>query len=119
MDIADVREFALSLPHVGERMPFGPDALILEIGGKMFCLLDLSGEAEYYTIKVDPDLSLELREKYGFVRPGYHMNKKHWISVDFHNSFTRSEEEELLRHSYFCTAKNLPLKVRKELGITV
>ena len=117
MDIAEVREYALSLPLVDESTPFGPDILTLKIGGRMFCMLDMSCRADYYTMKVDPDLSVELRERYDFIRPGYHMNKKHWISVDFRNSFSRSEEQDLIYHSYQCTIKALPLKIRRELGL--
>lgn len=51
MDIEEVREIGLSLPHTTERCPFGPDALALEIGGRMFCLLDLSGKWTFYNIK--------------------------------------------------------------------
>ena len=42
MNIEEVRETALQLPHATERSPFGLDTLAIEIGGKMFCLFDLS-----------------------------------------------------------------------------
>ncbi|MDE6309577.1 MAG: MmcQ/YjbR family DNA-binding protein, partial [Muribaculaceae bacterium] len=48
MNIEEIREYALSLPHVTEDMPFGPDALALRIGGKIFCLFDLSGHWRFY-----------------------------------------------------------------------
>ncbi len=64
MNIEEIREFALSLPHVTEDMPFGPDALALRIGGKIFCLLELSGHWQFYNLKVDPDFSLDLRDRY-------------------------------------------------------
>ena len=80
MDIEEIRETGLGLPHATERCPFGPDTLALEIGGKMFCLIDLSGEWQFYNLKVDPDYSIELQDRYPEVRPGYHMNKRHWIS---------------------------------------
>ena len=54
MNIEDIREYALSLSHVTEDMPFGPDALALRIGGKIFCLLELSGHWQFYNLKVDP-----------------------------------------------------------------
>lgn len=93
------------------------DALALEIGGKMFCLLDLTGHWQFYNIKVDPDLSIELQDRFlDYIRPGFHMNKRHWISVDFNSNIPHAQEQELIRHAYMQTAKGLPMKVRKELG---
>ena len=86
MNIEEIREFALSLPHVTEDMPFGPDVLALRIGGKIFCLLELSGHWQFYNLKVDPDFSLDLQDRYSSIRPGFHMNKRHWISIDFNSS---------------------------------
>ena len=50
MDIEEVREFGLALPQVTERSPFGPDTLALEIGGRMFCLMDLSSNCDFYIL---------------------------------------------------------------------
>ena len=116
MNIADVREYGLSLPHATERCPFGPDTLSLEIGGKMFCLMDLSGHWQFYNLKVDPDFSIELQDRYPSIRPGYHMNKRHWVSVDFDNRIPRRVEEELIRHAYYQTARGLTRKLRAEIG---
>lgn len=118
MNIEEVREYCLSLPHTTERCPFGPDTLSLEIGGKMFCLLDLSGSWRFYNIKVDPDYSRELRERYDSVRPGFHMNKRHWVSVDFDSGLSPDEERALLRHAWRQTARGLTRKLRFQLGIT-
>ena len=117
MDIEEIREVGLGLPHATERCPFGPDTLALEIGGKMFCLFDLSGEWQFYNLKVDPDYSIELQDRYPEVRPGYHMNKRHWISIDYQNSIPLRIEKELIRHAYQQTAKGLTKKLRHELGI--
>ncbi len=52
MNIEEVRETALQLPHATERSPFGLDTLAIEIGGKMFCLFDLSaGGWDFYNLK--------------------------------------------------------------------
>lgn len=117
MNIEEVREYGLSLPHATERCPFGPDTLSLEIGGKMFCLFDLSGQWQFYNLKIDPELSIELREKHSSIRPSYHMNKKHWVSVDFNSRLPLTTEQELIRHAYLQTAKGLSRKLRRELGL--
>lgn len=117
MDIEEIREYGLSLPHVTERMPFGPDTYCMEIGGRMFCLIALDGEWDFYNLKVDPEYSEELRERYCDISPGYHMNKKHWISVKFFGDVPDTLQRELILHSYHQAAKNLTKKLRKELGL--
>lgn len=118
MNIEEIRGFALSLPHASERCPFGPDTLSFEIGGKMFCLLDLSGKSTFYNVKVAPELGVELKERFACINPGYHFNKKHWVSIDLNSDLPPALEKEILRHAYYCTAKGLTMKVRRELGLT-
>lgn len=117
MNIEEVREYCLSLPHATERCPFGPDTLAMEIGGRMFCLMTLTGEWDFYNIKVDPEYSIELRERYTGIRPGYHMNKRHWVSVDFQSDVPDTLQRSLLRHSYSRTAAKLSKKMQTALGI--
>lgn len=117
MDIEQVRNYCLSLPFATERCPFGPDTLAMEIGGKIFCLMTLDGEWNFYNIKVDPEYGIELCGRYSGIRPGFHMNKRHWVSVDFHGDVPDRIQQRLLLHSYCQTAKKLAKKVREELGI--
>lgn len=100
MDIETLWELGMSFPFASSRNPFGPDTLSMEVGGKMFALLDLSGESEFYNIKVDSEKGVELRDKYACIRPAYHMNKDKWISVDFHGGLPESMHRRLLIDSY-------------------
>lgn len=118
MNIEEVRDYCLSLPFATERCPFGPDTLAMEIGGRMFCLMTLDGEWSFFNIKVDPDYGVELCDRYSGIRPGYHMNKRHWVSVDFQGDVPDSVQEELLYRSYCRTAMGLPKKEQVRLGIT-
>lgn len=117
MNIEEVREKALSLPFVTERLPYGPDCLAFEIGGKQFCLLLLSSKGNFYNLKVDPAYSLQLQDRYSGIRPGFHMNKKHWISVDFCGDVPDALQYELIEHAYHRTIQGLPLRVRKGLTL--
>lgn len=119
MNIEELHELALSLPHTTERQPYGPECLALEIGGKQFCLLDLTGKWGFYNIKVDPDYSIELRSRYMSVRPGFHMNKRHWVSVDFVGDIPESLHRDLICHAYRQTMKGLPKKLRASLSADV
>lgn len=115
MNIEELRELALSLPQATERCPFGPDHLALEIGGRMFCLADLTGKWDFYNLKVDPDYSVELRERYADIFPGYHMNKRHWVSVRYRGDLPDGLQRELVVHAYRQTVKALPRRLRDEL----
>lgn len=80
MDIERFRSYCLAKKGVTEEFPFGEDTLVYKVMGKMFALTDL----EMFTsvnLKVDPETGADLQEKYPAVQPGYHMNKKHWITV--------------------------------------
>ena len=116
MNIEEVRDYCLSLPCATERCPFGPDILALEIGGRMFCLMALDGQWNFYNLKVNPEYGVELCDRYSGIRPGYHMNKRHWISIDFNNSIPVDIEKNIIRHAYNQTAKGLTKKMRGELG---
>ena len=66
-------------------------------------------------LKCDPEKAVELREHYEFVKPGYHMNKKHWNTVEFENYEKDSLLESWVDDSYDLVVKGLPKKVREQL----
>lgn len=115
MNIEEVREYGLSLPLATERMPFGPDTYCLEIGGRMFCLMTLDGEWDFYNLKADPEYSEQLRDRYRDIFPGYHMNKRHWISVRFTGDVSDTLQRDLILHSYRQVVAKLPKKQRIEI----
>ena len=80
MDIETLREYCISKKEAMESFPFGEDTLVFKTGGKIFALANLDGDLSI-NLKCDPALTIELRERYPSVTPGYHMNKKHWNTV--------------------------------------
>ena len=94
------------------------DTLAMEIGGRMFCLMALDGQWDFYNLKVAPDYGVELCDRFSGIRPGYHMNKRHWISVDFYGDVPDKLQEQLIYHSYCQTAKKLPKKIQTQFGLT-
>ncbi|TXB68965.1 MmcQ/YjbR family DNA-binding protein [Phaeodactylibacter luteus] len=116
MDIESFRAYCLEKPGVTEDLPFGPDTLVFKVMGKMFALTGLD-EAEFRAnLKCDPDRAVELREQYPQIRPGWHMNKKHWNTVVFEDGLPERLLRELIDHSYELVASKLPKKVQAELG---
>ena len=82
MDLESFREYCLTKNDATEGMPFGETVVVFKVGGKMFALAALDEIPTTVNLKCDPDLALELRDRYEQVRPGYHMNKKHWNTVE-------------------------------------
>jgi predicted DNA-binding protein (MmcQ/YjbR family) len=114
MNIESYREYCLSLPAVTEDTPFDQTTLAFRVGGKIFCLCDIES-FEFINLKCDPLRAIELREQYPGIRPGYHMNKKHWNSVYTDGSISDQLIQELTVHSYELIRDSLPKNVRKEI----
>jgi len=66
-------------------------------------------------LKCEPDLALDLRDRYEQVQPGYHMNKKHWNTVEIDSEIPDAEVRKMIDHSYELVAKSLPKAERKKL----
>jgi len=115
MDLAQFREYCLSKPRATEGTPFGPDVLVFKVGGKMFALAALDEVPTTANLKCDPDLALDLRDRYEHVGPGYHMNKKHWNTVEIDSGIPDAELHKMIDHSYELVVKRLPDAKRKLL----
>jgi predicted DNA-binding protein (MmcQ/YjbR family) len=111
MDIESFRQFCLSFPDVSEEFPFGPDTLVFKVKGKMFALTDLELFVSI-NLKCDPDVAIELRERYPAVQPGYHMNKKHWNTILMDNSIPDRNLKEWIENSYQLVRASLPKSQR-------
>jgi predicted DNA-binding protein (MmcQ/YjbR family) len=114
MDAEQIREYCLSKKGVTEEFPFDEVTLVFKVMGKIFALVALEGELSV-NLKCDPARALELREKFPAVRPGYHMNKKHWNTVYIDGSMSRNQLTGLIDHSYEMVVAGLSGKLRKEL----
>ena len=120
MNIEEYRNYCLAKKGVTEEFPFDEETLVFKVMGKMFALTSLKrweeGD-ESVNLKCDPDRALELREEYESIKPGFHMSKKHWNTVQI-NSGELSIQliKELIDHSYDLVVKGLTKKLREELN---
>lgn len=115
MNIEELRDYAILKPGATEGFPFGEDTLVFKVGGKIFLLAGLNGNG--FNAKCDPELAVELRERYTEVQPGYHMNKKMWNTVQMNGSLTRKQLCDMIDHSYDLVYKSLPKKTQAEIPI--
>jgi len=116
MNIEQFREYCLSKKGVTEDFPFDEVTLCLRVGGKIFAITGLDSEHFTVNLKCDPDFALELREQHPEVQPGWHMNKKHWNTVDFEGALDERLLRQLIDHSYEMVVKSLKKAEREELA---
>src|SRR5882762_6315414 len=108
MDLADFRDYCLMKPGTTEGMPFGETVVVFKVNGKMFALASLDDVPPRVNLKCDPDLALELRDRYEEVEPGYHMNKKHWNTVVLDGVIPEREIRKMIDDSYELVVQSLP-----------
>jgi len=114
MHVEDIREYCLGKKGVLESFPFGDATLVFKVGEKLFLLINLVGQAQF-NAKCDPERSIELQEEYEEIKPGFHMNKKHWITVSLEGRLSNKMILEIIDHSYSLVFESLPKKSREEI----
>ena len=112
MNIEEFRKYCLAKKHVSEDFPFGIETLVYKVKGKIFAITGLNDASFAVNLKCDPEKAIELRDLYSEVTPGYHMNKKHWNTIEFESRLSNKILKELIDHSYDLVVSSLPLKDR-------
>ena len=115
MDLEKVRSYCLKKKGVIESLPFDEETPVYKVTGKMFLLSNLTPPVSI-NIKCDPELAVELREKYDAVTPGFHMNKLHWNTILLDGSIPDKYIFEWIDLSYDLIVKGLPNKAKKDLS---
>ena len=116
MNIEDYRLYCLKKTGVTESFPFDSETLVFKVGGKMFALANVEN-FNSVNLKCDPEKAVLLREHYPGVKPGYHMNKVHWNTVNCDGSISDQLICEWTDESYRLVADSLPGKIKKELNL--
>ena len=106
-------EYGQELAFWIQSQRFGPDCEVFKIFDKMFMLIGAYSGKLLVTIKCKPEKSLEYQELYPSISAGYHMNKKHWISIASGDEITADLLQDLIKDSYDLVVKQLPVKTRK------
>jgi predicted DNA-binding protein (MmcQ/YjbR family) len=114
MQVEDLRAYLLAKPGASEELPFGPQALVYKVMGKMFALVAWDETPVYVSLKCDPDRALELRAVFKAVRGAYHFNKRHWNMVDLDGSVPEPELLAMIDDSYDLVVRGFSKAARKE-----
>ncbi len=116
MHLDGFRTYCLQKPGATEGLPFGPDALVFKVAGKMFALAELAALPPRVALKCEPEHAVGLRERYAAVTPAYHFNKRHWINVAFDGEVPDDEVRALVDDAYALVVKGLTRRDRERLA---
>lgn len=112
----DIRTYCLSFPTVTESFPFGPDVRVFKIlDSKMFALMGLDNDPPELNLKCDPFHAKLLRDTYEAIKPGYHMNKKHWNTVIVDGSIPEEQIKELIDESFHLVLQGMRKAEREKV----
>ena len=113
-DYATVRGWCLARPGADEAFPFGPEAAVFRVMGKMFALL--GDDPPRLSLKCDPGVAEALRAAYPAVTPGYHLSKRHWNTVLLDGSVPAEDLRGWIDDSYDLVVAGLTRAQRAALA---
>lgn len=118
MNLETFYEYCLSKNGVTEHFPFDEETLVFKVGGKLFALSSLTQWEKgipSVNLKCNPEYAEELRAQYDDIKPGWHMSKIHWNTIEINRDVPDSLIKELIDHSYDLVFKSLTKKVQLEV----
>jgi predicted DNA-binding protein (MmcQ/YjbR family) len=96
----ELRRLCLAQHGAVEEFPFGAETSVFKVGGKMFALTALRSRPLKVSVKCEPGLGEQLRGTYEEIEPGYHLNKRHWLTVTCGGAAPDELVRELVAGSY-------------------
>ena len=117
MNIEEIRDYFISKKGTTESTPFDEVTLVFKVKNKMYGLMPMNKNVNELSINVKcaPEKAIELREKYPFVLPGYHMSKLHWNTIMVYDALSKKQITKWIDDSYDLIVAKLPKKIRIEL----
>jgi len=106
---------AAGLPGAACTHPFGPEHDVFKVAGRIFLMTTEAPGEPVVTLKCEPPHAEALRQGFGTITPGYHMNKRHWISVAAGPGITEELVAELVLNAYELVVEGLPEHTRRAL----
>jgi predicted DNA-binding protein (MmcQ/YjbR family) len=116
MTAEELRTACLALAEASEEFPFNPETSVFKVGGKMFALTALDAEPLEVSVKCDPELAAQLRTAHASIRPGYHLNKRHWNTITVDGSLPDRTVRDMIEDSYDLVVAALPRARRPASG---
>jgi len=112
MDWEALRGFCLALPGATETFPFEPSVSVFKAAnGRMFGVTDTHDPLDI-SVKCDPERATSLRAEYDGIVEGYHLDKRHWITITLGGDVPDDLVRELVEDSYDLVASKAPARSR-------
>ncbi|AXK33664.1 MmcQ/YjbR family DNA-binding protein [Streptomyces armeniacus] len=113
----ELRAACLDLNGAAEDFPFprSPGLSTFKVAGKIFAISALEDEPLRVSLKCEPELAVQLRQAHAAIRPGYHLNKRHWNTVTLDGSLPPERVREQIEDSYDLVVAGLPRATRLAL----
>lgn len=99
---------ALALPAVEETQPFGEDSVVHKVVGRMFVLTTTLRGVPIVNLKCAPPHAAVLVRDLAEVTPGWHMDKRHWITLAPGDGLDEAMVEDLVANSWELVVQGLP-----------
>jgi predicted DNA-binding protein (MmcQ/YjbR family) len=116
VNAVELRAWCLDQNGAVEEFPFGPEHSVFKVAGKMFALTALGRTPLEVSVKCEPEIAVDLREGYAAIRPGYHLNKRHWNTITLDGSLPDQLVRDQIEDSYDLVVSALPKRTRAALG---
>jgi predicted DNA-binding protein (MmcQ/YjbR family) len=100
VEAAELRSSCLGMPGAVEEYPFGPTASVFKVGGKIFAIASLAADPVNISLKCEPEIGELLRAGHDSIVPGYHLNKRHWVTVTLGGDAPDQLVRDLIEDSY-------------------
>ncbi|TDF38236.1 MmcQ/YjbR family DNA-binding protein [Alteromonadaceae bacterium M269] len=115
MEFEALNQYLLAKPETIQDFPFGDDVYVYKVKKKMFALIGWREEKMMLNLKCDPDEAVALRDVFSAITEGYHMDKKHWISVYFDGTVPDGEVKRLIDNSFKLIVEKMPKKDQRSI----
>ena len=96
----ELRHNCLAMRGAVEEYPFGPTTSVFKVGGKIFAIAPLAADPLTVSLKCEPEIGELLRAGHDAIVPGYHLNKRHWITVTLGRDAPDALVRDLIEDSY-------------------
>ena len=109
------KNYCLSKKGVTEYFPFDDETLVFKVSSKMFALTNINKPILEVNLKCEPFMAEDLRRDFDAIKPGYHMNKKHWNTIILDGSISDEKILFLIDLSYELVYKGLKKSEKEAL----
>lgn len=116
MNLDEIKKFCGSKKGVSEKFPFDEETLVIYVGSKMFLLTNINATILTISLKCDPMMSMDLRQDYKSIEPGYHLSKKHWNTITIDEELSDDQIKFFINMSYDLVFNNLKKPEKLEIN---